>query len=180
MLAVVIVPVATACSDMATEPNSYERMTRQFYYGNEQFHVVGRSYHAAGGTAAVVIGSAGGTVSAGGVKLVIPPGALDSNVEITLTVPAGNQLNVQLEPHGLQFKKPAHLSFALTGTMYDRGNAQTQLAGVYHQDGVAADAVTPVEIMNVQMVNGLASFGVWHFSDYALTQNKKGIILVGG
>jgi hypothetical protein len=30
------------------------------------------------------------------------------------------------------------------------------------------------------MVNGRASFGVWHFSDYSLTQNKKGIILVGG
>ncbi len=180
VVAALIAPMfLAACSDAPTEPQQEPTFTRNFYFGSEQLEVV--RYHAPRDGARVTrtIGRFGGFISANGVMLAIPAGALDRDVEITLTVPKGTQLSVELEPHGLTFRRPAYLAFVLNNTDYDRNNASAELSGTYHQDGIAAPVVTPREVMQVQMMNGLAAFGVWHFSDYAVTK-KKGLILVGG
>lgn len=179
VFASLIAPMLAACSDAPTEPHSGPKFTRSFYFGVEQLEVV--QYRDTRDAARVTrtIGRAGGSISANGAMLVIPPGALDRNVEITMTVPQGSRLAVELEPHGLAFRRPAYLGFVLTNTGYDENNAPHALTGTYHQDGVEAAVVTPREVMQVHMTNGLATFGVWHFSDYAVAK-KKGLILVGG
>jgi hypothetical protein len=175
----VIAPLMTACSDVPTEPQPQPRFTRQFYTGVEQVEVVARDFETGEASAMRKIGRLGGSVSVGGVTLVIPPGALDRVVAITVTVPAGGQLSVKLEPHGIQFNRPAYLAFVLNGTDYNEANVD-ELSGAFHQDGMTASVVTPREIMPIEIMNGLAAFGVWHFSDYAVTKKRKGLILVGG
>lgn len=180
MAAALVAPMLLAgCSDAPTEPQSQPTFTRNFYFGAEQLEVV--KYHQAreGARVTRTIGRTGGSISANGVLLVIPPGALDRSVEITMSVPRGVQLGVELEPHGLTFRRPAYLAFVIDNTDYDAGNAASELSGTYHVDGVDAGVVRPREVMPIQMLNGLAAFGVWHFSDYSVTK-KKGLILVGG
>ena len=59
-----------------------------------------------------VIGSAGGTLNLGEVKLVIPRGALRSNVRIRAERPAEPYATVRFSPHGLEFAKPATLTMS--------------------------------------------------------------------
>ena len=179
VVASLIAPMLAACSDAPTEPHSGPKFTRNFYFGVEQLEVVQYSDTRDAARVTRTIGRAGGSISANGAMLVIPAGALDRNVEITMTVPEGSQLAVELEPHGLAFRRPAYLAFVLENTAYNESTAPHALAGAYHRDGVNAAFVTPREVMPVHMMNGLATFGVWHFSDYAVTK-KKGLILVGG
>ncbi|HXT18010.1 MAG TPA: hypothetical protein VN706_20430 [Gemmatimonadaceae bacterium] len=56
-----------------------------------------------------IIGPSGGTLNVGPHRLIIPPGALDSNVTVSGVVPAGNTLRIDFYPQGLQFRKPAGL-----------------------------------------------------------------------
>jgi hypothetical protein len=179
VVASLIAPMLAACSDTPTEPLTGPKFTRSFYFGVEQLEVVQSRDTRDAARVTRTIGRAGGAISANGVMLVVPPGALDRNVEIMMTVPQGSALAVELEPHGLAFRRPAYLAFVLEHTGYDANNAAHALSGSYHRDGVDAAVVTPREVMQIHMMNGLATFGVWHFSDYAVTK-KKGLILVGG
>jgi len=62
---------------------------------------------------AATIGPSGGTISAGPHTLVIPPGALLSPTNITMTVPTGLGVNaVKFQPEGLRFLSPAVLSMS--------------------------------------------------------------------
>lgn len=56
-----------------------------------------------------VIGPDGGTIHVGRHSLYIPPGALSENVEITATAPAGDRVEVEFLPHGLQFQRQTAL-----------------------------------------------------------------------
>ncbi len=56
-----------------------------------------------------VIGPAGGVLDIGTHRLIVPAGALTENVLISGTVPEGKPLEIDLQPHGLQFRKAAGL-----------------------------------------------------------------------
>ena len=59
------------------------------------------------------IGTAGGTLTAGPHRLVIPPRALSQATTITMIVPTGLGVNaVKFEPEGLQFQVPAELTMS--------------------------------------------------------------------
>ena len=61
--------------------------------------------------ATATIGPSGGSISAGPHTLVIPPGALLSPTNITMSVPTGLGVNaVKFQPEGLRFLSPAVLS----------------------------------------------------------------------
>jgi hypothetical protein len=61
----------------------------------------------------VTIGPAGGSISAGPHKLVIPPGALSAPTAITMTIPTGLNVNaVKFKPQGLRFSTPASLTMS--------------------------------------------------------------------
>jgi hypothetical protein len=58
---------------------------------------------------AEVIGPEGGTLHVGKHELKIPKGALDHEVVITGEAPVSELVEVELEPHGLTFARPARL-----------------------------------------------------------------------
>jgi hypothetical protein len=55
------------------------------------------------------IGPSGGTLIIGPHMLIVPPGALTEDVTISGSVPDDKPFEINLEPHGLQFKKAAGL-----------------------------------------------------------------------
>jgi len=122
------------------------------------------------------IGLLGGTISAGGVTLVVPPLAVRRTTSITLTVPAGQYVMADLEPHGLQFGLPPLLLFPLLGT--DAG-LLNGLVGVYTEGEPVNGMITPTELYPVGVVGSLLGFQIDHFSKYAPAK-RGGLILVGG
>jgi len=56
-----------------------------------------------------LIGPSGGTLVVGNDRLIVPPGALQTPVMISGTIPAEPYAAIHFEPSGLQFKKPAGL-----------------------------------------------------------------------
>lgn len=62
-----------------------------------------------------VVGSAGGTINVGDHKLVIPSGALGSNVTITAVAPVVPRREVRFQPEGLKFKEDAKLTLSYKG-----------------------------------------------------------------
>ena len=60
----------------------------------------------------VVVGPAGGTITVGAHKLVIPAGALSARVTITAEQVSGTVNSVRFKPDGLQFAKPATLTLS--------------------------------------------------------------------
>ncbi len=64
----------------------------------------------------LVSAETGGKVSNGWVTLDFPAGALEADTEISISMSDPNVLVVDLEPHGIQFKKPVAMTFDLNGT----------------------------------------------------------------
>jgi hypothetical protein len=67
----------------------------------------------------------GGTVSNGRVTLQFPPGALDTDTEISIELLTDGTLGVELSPHGIQFNKPVVMSMDLRGTTAEGMSEQT-------------------------------------------------------
>ncbi|MGH7559637.1 MAG: hypothetical protein ACRENB_01325 [Gemmatimonadales bacterium] len=59
-----------------------------------------------------VIGSSGGTITAGPHRLVVPPGALAGPVAITAEVVSGTVNSMRFSPEGLRFAVPASLTMS--------------------------------------------------------------------
>lgn len=66
-------------------------------------------------TASATIGPGGGILRVGPHVLYVPPGALTENVAITAVAPSGPERAVRLEPHGLEFERPAYLTLDYDG-----------------------------------------------------------------
>lgn len=66
-----------------------------------------------------VVGPEGGTIVVGRHSLHIPSGALQEQVEITATAPAGDRVELQLLPHGLRFERRTvlRMSYAECGAV---------------------------------------------------------------
>ena len=122
------------------------------------------------------VGPLGGVVSAGGVSLTVPPLALARSTSITLTVPAGEYVMVDLQPHGLQFRLPSLLVFPLLGT--DAGPL-SGLVGVYSASVPQNGLIEATELFDVSLVGSGVGFQINHFSTYAPAQ-RGGLILIGG
>lgn len=61
-------------------------------------------------SATKVVGPKGGSIKIGPHSLVVPAGALDSNVTITGTAPPNPSVNVEFAPHGLQFNRAVEMT----------------------------------------------------------------------
>lgn len=116
-----------------------------------------------------VIGPEGGVVAAGGVSLVIPPGALDRAVPIRMVVPPGPDFVVRFAPHGLVFHEPARLVVELDGTSAGaRLIEQERLLGIYFEEPIRNGRVTPAETFPVSVDGSTASMPIPHFSGYTM------------
>ena len=110
------------------------------------------------------IGPAGGTISAGPHKLVIPPGALAQVTTITMTAPSGLGVNaVKFQPEGLQFAVPAVLTMSY---------ANCGVVGVLLPKHIAYTDDNLNILYYVLSLNNILSTGVTgkvnHFSDYVV------------
>jgi hypothetical protein len=64
------------------------------------------------GSATKIIGPEGGEINVGPHSLRVPGNALREHVTITATASAGHYVRVELEPHGLEFERPAQLTLS--------------------------------------------------------------------
>ena len=123
------------------------------------------------------VGILGATIVTGGVTLVIPPLALTKTTTITMTVPAGKYVMVELQPHGLTFGVQPLLLFPILGT--DAGLlGLTNLIGVYTTSTPQDGLISVDESYSMSLIGTLLGFHIKHFSDYAPA--RKGLILMGG
>jgi hypothetical protein len=64
---------------------------------------------------AAIIGPNGGSLHVGEHELVIPKGALQEEVLISAEAPTSSLVDVQFEPHGLEFQQPVQLKLSYKG-----------------------------------------------------------------
>jgi hypothetical protein len=110
-----------------------------------------------------LIGPNGGSLKVGPHSLTIPKGALDHEVVISAVAPVSNLIEVQLQPEGLHFDKPAELELS-----YDRCLQPTnwlKLFIVYLSD---LDQI--LEVKTTQDSKGIKTLStdLDHFSRYAV------------
>ncbi|HYD53221.1 MAG TPA: hypothetical protein VEA99_11355 [Gemmatimonadaceae bacterium] len=113
------------------------------------------------GSVTKTVGRSGGTILIGPHALVIPEGALASNVAITATAPKGSRVEVRFEPHGLTFARSAALSLS-----YRHCLLSPLLPRVVYIDGQARilELVPSVGSLFTKQVVGKID----HFSGYAV------------
>ena len=103
-----------------------------------------------------VIGPAGGVLNIGTHRLIVPAGALTENVLISGTVPEGKPLEIDLQPHGLQFRKAA-------GLILDASSCTNVPTIVYIIDQY--NLGPPVAAFYSNWWKAIAC-PIWHFSGY--------------
>jgi hypothetical protein len=116
----------------------------------------------------VLVGPLGAYVRVRGeAELFVPMGAVDEDVEITLTALAGSKVAFDLQPHGMQFNKPLTLwiSKRIVSTTQD-------LVGVYY-DGDAEGTYTALEFFPVFENPSWLGLQTDHFSGYALASGSR-------
>ena len=93
-------------------------------------------------TASRVIGPEGGSVSlSGGVRLVVPRGAVASNLTFTVTRLPGRIVAYEFQPHGVTFRVPVVLEHATRGIDTRSLDAGSLLAA-HFQSATALDQTT--------------------------------------
>ena len=113
------------------------------------------------------IGVYGGSITVGDHKLVVPAGALSQTVYITATQQSGSVVEIDFQPHGLKFAKPATLSMSYSSCRTTSGSVQSI---VYVNDSNQIVEVRP------SADNGTAdavSAPINHFSGYAVATTKS-------
>ena len=109
------------------------------------------------------IGTAGGTITVGPHRLVIPSGALSQSVTITAVAPSGKVNVVQFEPEGLQFAKPATLTMSYANCSLLNKLLPKRIA--YVDDNLnILEYLLSLDLLNLKTVTGQ----VQHFSGYAV------------
>lgn len=144
---------STSLSSRETVPG--ERLTAQMVSG--QLTPL-NCIPSATATGSMTIGAEGGELVIGTHRLVIPPGAVDKRILITGTVPEGKPFEIQLEPHGLQFRKAA-------GLVLDASSCTEVPDIVYLIDQV--NVSEPIEATYSSWWKTIAC-PIWHFSGYAI------------
>lgn len=159
LLAAAALVVAAACSgDVLTSPTASPVAGAA---SANRFRKTGStacvSRRAATGSA--VIGPSGGVLRIEDHLLIIPKGALRENVLISGTVPEGRPFEVDLQPHGLQFLRPAGLILGAT-------SCRDVPPIVYLIDeNTVSEPILPVYSRLWRRV----ACPIWHFSGYAIS-----------
>lgn len=136
--------------------------------------VVNAAYGAAGVTSSVHVNAlAGGTVSAGRMTVVIPPGALYGNATVTLTQPDTAQLVTELHisPESLNhFALPVILTMRTAGLLSLDVLQSSRIE--WFNPATSQWVPVPGSLVNVAGLSLQAP--LWHFSTYRATGGKAG------
>ncbi len=97
----------SSAADRAQDPKTASQ--RQAATANSGSFVLANCQNRVPAAYSAVFGPSGGTLEFGDSRLIIPGGALHDTVTITATVMDATTSRVELQPHGLQFAKPAGL-----------------------------------------------------------------------
>ncbi len=128
-------------------------------------------------SASATVGPLGGTLSlpGAGLLVVIPPLALSSRQTITVTAVAGSNVEYEFAPHGLKFNLPLVVTQNLAATQAGVNglvNPLSLFAG-YFPDSTKPTSITESLNVNVNLLNQVATFTVWHFSGYILASGRE-------
>jgi hypothetical protein len=119
-------------------------------------------------TTTKTIGTGGGTINVGPHSLVIPSGALSSNVSITATAPAGQHIKVEFKPEGLKFAKTSALTMSYKQCNLVSGLLSKLLFKVVYVDNNNNVLEVLPSVMNLLKQNVTGSLK--HFSAYAVAE----------
>jgi hypothetical protein len=118
------------------------------------------------GSVSEAIGPEGGVLRIGPHSLVIPPKSLVATTTITATAPAGDNIRVDFQPEGLEFRKPAALTLSYTACPVSPLLPQI----VYVDDSnLIAELLQPV----TSLFSGSVTAKLEHFSGYAIAEGRK-------
>ena len=115
-------------------------------------------------SASKTIGTGGGTLRVGPHTLVVPAGALASNVTITATAPRGRTVEVHFEPEGLRFSKPAPLTMRYSSC----GLVNGLLLKVVYVDDDRQRRILEILPSLPNLLSRTVTAPLGHFSNYAL------------
>ena len=133
--------------------------------GDDDFLTVGQRDPDDEGVTTALIGPAGGVITHGDHRVVIPAGALDQTIEISFSVPESDTLMFDLSPHGTQFNVPISLIFEYDSANLDGVDvSHLQLVGYYN----SASSVWEPMPTTVDAVNDVIIGQTTHFSRYAI------------
>lgn len=132
-------------------------------------------------TVTKVIGPRGGELSfPAGMKLIVPRGAVSSDVTFQVTRLPGNIVAYDFEPHGTTFAVPLELKQPTLGTNLFKLPPATRAAGAYflsasalNQAAGTAD-VAEFETTFVSANRAWITFSVKHFSGYLISTGRGG------
>ena len=109
-----------------------------------------------------------------GLSIVIPPGALDRQVKITVTARKGQVIDYHFEPEGLQFAKPVVITQEVSSGLLSSllGLNRTLRGAYYASETLAYDPKTGTATVNELQPSvtgpGFVSFQIRHFSGYVV------------
>lgn len=112
---------------------------------------------------AEVIGPAGGQLSIGANKLVIPRGALSQNMLLTMERRMGDLVAVTFGPHGLNFLKKAHLTLDY-GTCVVPPSAQLKIVYATEDGGQILEILSSL----ANIGHSTVAAPIEHFSSYMI------------
>lgn len=112
---------------------------------------------------AEIIGPAGGEIRIGPHRLTIPKGALDREVLISAQAPVSSHVEVELQPHGLTFARPAELELDYSSCLQP-----PPWVGVFIVYLGAQDQVLEVEVSRDKKGIKTVAGDLDHFSRYAV------------
>ena len=128
-------------------------------------------------SASATVGPLGATLSipGAGLLVVVPPLALASQQQITITAVAGSNVAYEFAPHGLKFNLPLVVTQSLAGTQAGANGSVNPLSlfAGYYPDSTKPTSITELLNVNLNLLNQVATFSVWHFSGYILASGRE-------
>jgi len=127
-----------------------------------------------------VIGPAGGSFSiANGIKVVVPPNAVSSNITFSVTRLPGVLVAYDFQPHGTVFAKPLIIQQPTLGTNLFKLDPAADIEGAYFPSSSLLDQttgtaeVTEFEPTFVSADKAWITFTVQHFSGYIVASGRN-------
>ncbi|MDF1503863.1 hypothetical protein [Roseisolibacter sp. H3M3-2] len=129
-------------------------------------------------SATKVIGAGGGTLTVGGLTMIVPRGAVAGSTTFTVTRLPGSVVAYDFQPHGIRFAQPVTLRVATLGTGIGLLPTLTGVQGAHFVDEASLNqaagraAVTELRPARVDLLG--VTFDVTHFSGWMVSTGRSG------